>query len=85
MSYKSGFKIELIAVLINLTTFKLELEVIFKNFFKKIFNFFNFEDDPNIKNNPSCSDNNTLLTSFSGNKTFSCNLTGRYVGIILVN
>jgi len=59
---------------IDLITFKLELEVIYK-FFQKIFNFFISEDDPNIKNNPSCS-GNTLLTTFSGNKTFSCNLNG---------
>jgi len=47
----------------DLITFKLELEVIFKIFFTKIFNFFNFEDDPNIKNNPSCS-GNALLPTF---------------------
>jgi len=81
---RSGFKIELIVALIDLITFKLELEVIYKVSFKKIFDFFIFEDDPNINNNPSCS-GNTLLATFSGSKTFSCNLNGRYVGIKLVN
>jgi len=33
MSDKSGFKIELIVVVKDLTTFKLELEVIFQAFF----------------------------------------------------
>jgi len=40
MSDKSGFKIELIVVVKDLITFKLELEVIFQVFFKKNISFF---------------------------------------------